>query len=128
MSLATGERVRLIGVDTPEAHESQKLHRDARRLKKNPLEIIAMGKKSWEYARRLCAGQRVRLEFDVERRDKYNRLLAYVYLEDGTFVNARMMQDGYASPMKIPPNTKYAELFDDLYLQARSEKRGLWQE
>jgi micrococcal nuclease len=124
--LETGERVRLIGIDTPEVHESEKLHRDARKQKKNPREIQEMGRKSWEYVKSLLSGQRVRLEFDAVKKDKYNRLLAYVYLKDGTFVNAEIVKAGYASLMNIPPNVKHAETFRALYRDAREHNRGLW--
>jgi len=62
----------------------------------------------------------------VEKYDKYNRLLAYVYLKDGTFVNAEIVKQGYASLMTFPPNVKYADLFLKLYQEARKNKRGLW--
>jgi len=124
--LETGQRVRLIGIDTPEVYESEKLHRDARKQKRNPRVIQEMGKKSSAYAKSLLAGQRVRLEFDVEKLDKYKRLLAYVYLEDGTFVNAQMVKAGYASLLSIPPNVKHADLFREMYREARENNRGLW--
>jgi len=63
----------------------------------------------------------------VERYDKYKRLLADVYLKDGgTFVNAEIVKEGYASLMTIPPNVQYVETFKKLYSQARENKRGLW--
>ena len=67
------------------------------------------------------------LEFDVDRRDRYERLLAYVYLkDDGVFVNAEIVKQGYASLLTIPPNVKYADLFLKLYREARENRRGLW--
>ncbi|MDI6606193.1 MAG: thermonuclease family protein, partial [Candidatus Omnitrophota bacterium] len=63
----------------------------------------------------------------AQERDIYKRLLAYVYLEDGTFVNAQILKQGYASLMTIPPNVKYAELFLKLYREARENRRGLWE-
>lgn len=111
--LATGERVRYIGVDTPELHHPKK-----------PVEAYAREAK--EFNRRLVDGKAVRLEFDVERHDKYGRLLAYVYLEDGTFVNAELIRQGYAQILTIPPNVKYADLFLKLQRQAREAGRGLW--
>jgi micrococcal nuclease len=86
-----------------------------------------LGRQSYEFTKKLVQGKRVRLEFDVERYDKYKRILAYVYLEDGTFVNAKIVQEGYASLMTYPPNVKYADLFLKLYQEARQNKRGLWQ-
>lgn len=125
--LASGERVRLIGIDTPEMHESDKLWRDAQRTNQSPTAIQAMGRRAYEFTKGLVEGKSVRLEFDKQRMDKYKRLLAYVYLLDGTFVNAEIVKAGYASLMNIPPDDKYAVLFKKLYDEARQEKRGLWQ-
>jgi micrococcal nuclease len=126
--LQNNQRVRLIGIDTPEVHQSNKLFRDAQRSKKDIQTIISLGKKSSEFTRRLVEGKRVRLEFDVEKYDRYGRLLCYVYLMDGTFVNAKIVEEGYASLLTIPPNVKHAALFQSLYQQAREDNRGLWKE
>lgn len=124
--LENKERVRLIGIDTPEMHESDKLFKDAQRTNQDAAAIQELGKRSFSFTRELAEGKRVRLEFDVEKKDKYKRLLAYVYLEDGTFVNAQIIKEGYASLMTYPPNIKYVDLFKELYKQARESKRGLW--
>ncbi|MBU4252917.1 MAG: thermonuclease family protein [Candidatus Omnitrophica bacterium] len=124
--LENKERVRLIGIDTPEMHESNKLNRDAQRSGQDVETIKQLGRQSYAFTKKLVEGKRVRLEFDVERFDKYKRILAYVYLEDGTFVNARIVQEGYASLMTYPPNVKYADLFLKLYQEARQNQRGLW--
>jgi micrococcal nuclease len=124
--LETGERVRLIGIDTPEMHESAKLYRDAQRSKQDISAIQKLGRRAYEFTKNLVEGKRVSLEFDVERHDKYRRLLAYVYLKDGTFLNAEIVKQGYASLMTYPPNVKYADLFSKLYRQARENRRGLW--
>lgn len=125
--LEDGKRVRLIGIDTPEIHESAKLYRDAARSGRSVQLIKQLGQRSFEFTQSLVVGKRVRLEFDVEKYDRYKRILAYVYLEDGTFVNAKIVEDGYASLMTYPPNVKHADLFLKLYQQARQERRGLWQ-
>lgn len=124
--LENGQRVRLIGIDTPEMHESAKLLRDSRRMQQDVETIKALGRRAYKFTRELVEGKRVRLEFDVQRYDKYNRLLAYVYLEDGTFVNAEIVRQGYASLMTYPPDVKYADLFLKLYQEARENNRGLW--
>jgi micrococcal nuclease len=125
--LENGERVRLIGIDTPEMHESKKLYRDSERSKQDTKTIQEMGKRAAEFTRNLVEGKPVRLEFDVEKYDKYKRLLAYVYLvSDGTFVNARIIEEGYASVMTYPPNVKHTDEFVKLYRQARENNRGLW--
>ncbi len=127
LQLETGERVRLIGIDTPEMHESDKLYRDSHRTGEDIRTIQELGRRAYEFTKKLVEGKRVSLEFDVEKHDKYGRLLAYVYLKkDGTFVNAQIIQEGYASLMTIPPNVKYADLFLKLYQEARKNKRGLW--
>jgi len=126
LQLETGERVRLIGIDTPEMHESDKLYRDAQRSKQDISTIQKLGRRAYEFTKNLVEGKRVSLEFDVEKRDKYERLLAYVYLKDGTFVNAEIVKQGYASLMTYPPNVKHADLFLKLYREARENRRGLW--
>lgn len=124
--LETGERVRLIGIDTPEMHESDKLNRDSKRSSQDVETIKALGRRSYQFTRDLVEGKRVSLEFDVERYDRYKRLLAYVYLKDGTFVNAEIIKQGYASLMTYPPNVKYVDTFKELYKEARENNRGLW--
>jgi micrococcal nuclease len=126
LQLETGERVRLIGIDTPEMHESEKLYRDSQRTKTDIATIKELGRRAYEFTRDLVEGKRVSLEFDVEKHDKYDRILAYVYLKDGTFVNAEIVKQGYASLMTYPPNVKYADLFLKLYQEARENQRGLW--
>jgi len=74
----------------------------------------------------LVEDKTVVLEFDVERRDRYERLLAYVYLKDGTFVNAWLVENGYAMVMTVPPNVRHQELFLKFQREAREERRGLW--
>ncbi len=126
LKLENGERVRLIGIDTPEMHESDKLYKDSRRTGQDIRTIQALGRRAYEFTRNLIEGKRVRLEFDVEKHDKYGRLLAYVFLLDGKFVNAEIVKQGYASLMTFPPNVKYADLFLKLYQEARENRRGLW--
>ncbi len=126
LHLADGRRVRLIGIDTPEIHESAKLRRDSERTRQDIQTIKALGRQSFEFTRTMVEGKPVRLEYDVERQDKYKRLLAYVYLEDGTFVNAEIVRQGYANLLTIPPNVRYADLFKQYYAEARENRRGLW--
>jgi micrococcal nuclease len=128
LQLESGERLRLIGIDTPEMHESNKLYADSRRTKKDINTIKLLGRKAYEFTRNLVEGKRVSLEFDVEKYDRYNRLLAYVYLKDGTFLNAKIIEEGFAQPLTIPPNVKYAQTLLKLYQQARLQQKGLWKE
>jgi micrococcal nuclease len=112
--LVGGETVRYIGVDTPELQ-----HHPKKRAQ-------PYAKEATEFNRGLVEGQKVRLEMDVERQDKYSRTLAYVFLEDGRFVNAELLKEGYAQLLTIPPNVRYVDLFTGLQKQARENKRGLW--
>ena len=124
--LSNGEKVRLIGIDAPESRENAKLERDLKHTRKSKIAVLAMGKQASKFVRRLLKGKKVRLEYDSTLRDDYGRLLAYVYLEDGTFVNAEIVKAGYAKIMTIPPNVKYASLFSSLQREARENHRGLW--
>ena len=70
----------------------------------------------------------VRIELDVQARDKYGSLLAYVYLSNGKMLNEEIVKAGYANLMTIPPNVKYQETFLRAYREARENKRGLWRD
>ena len=70
----------------------------------------------------------VRIELDVQARDKYGRLLAYVYLPNGKMLNEEIVKAGYANLMTIPPNVKYQETFLRAYRQTREKKCGLWKD
>lgn len=111
--LATGEKVRMIGMDTPETVKPN-----------HPVE--AYGKEASNFTKELLTDQKVTLKFDVEPYDKYKRLLAYVYLSDGTFVNEKLVRDGYARIMTIPPNVAHSDLFLAAEREAREQNRGLW--
>lgn len=108
------EKIRLIGINTPEIHHPTKGVEPYGYEAKRFVEGI------------LKPGDRVKLEFDIQSRDKYGRLLAYVYLSDGRFLNALLVENGYAQVMTIPPNVKYQDLFLELQRDARENKRGLW--
>ena len=71
-------------------------------------------------------GDTVKMEFDVEKRDKYSRLLGYVYLSDGKMLNEEIVKAGYANLMTIPPNVKYQDRFLKAYREARENRKGLW--
>lgn len=109
-----GEKIRLIGVDAPESRNVFK--------KKQGY----YGTEAKEYLTNLLKGKHVKLEYDVDHTDQYGRTLAYVYLEDGTFVNAELVKNGYAMVMTVPPNVKFADEFVKLQQEARENNRGLW--
>lgn len=115
VALPSGEEpVRYIGVDTPESVKPG-----------SPVECFA--KRASAFNERLVAGERVRLVYDVERRDRYGRLLAYVYrARDGLFVNAELVRRGYATVATFPPNVRHEREFRRLARAARMSGRGLW--
>lgn len=107
-----GESVRYLGIDTPEvAHPTKGLE--------------CYGPEATEKNRELVEGEQVRLEKDVTDRDKYGRLLRYVYV-DGLFVNGELVRLGYAYSSWYPPDIKYQMLLTDLERVAREDGRGLW--
>jgi len=124
--LADGERVRLVGIDTPETHFNKKLERDMKHTTRDYKTIIALGKKATEFTRGLVLGKKVRLEFDIEKRDRYKRLLAYVYLPDGRMLNDEIVRAGYAKIYTFPPNVKHVDKFIESQKEARENNRGLW--
>lgn len=115
------EKVRFIGVDTPES----------------TTEHEPFGKEAAAYtASILSVGRSVDLEFDLDERDRYGRLLAYVWLSPPTtgdateararMLNAMLVEKGYAMVLTVPPNIAYVDLFVTLQLEARNAARGLW--
>ena len=127
IKLDNGQHVRLIGIDAPENRDDAKLQRDLRRRHLTKAQELAMGRKSQEYLKKLIEGKKVKLKFDKAKYDQYHRTLAYVFLADGNFVNAKILKDGYAYPVFIKPDIKYAIAFKKLYEQAKANKKGLWQ-
>ncbi len=71
-------------------------------------------------------GNLITIEFDAQQRDRYDRLLGYVYLSNGKMLNEEIVKAGYANVMTIPPNVKYQDRFLKAYREARKRKRGLW--
>ena len=110
--LTNGEYVRLIGVDTPETKHPEK-----------PVEYF--GKEAYLFTQRMVEGKEVRLEFVWQRTDKYGRLLAYLFLPDGTFLNAEIIKQGYGFAYTRFP-FKYLEEFRRYEREARANRTGLW--
>src|SRR5262249_1038545 len=97
------EKIRLIGVDTPEVHVSKKLHRDSARTHQDEATIKALGQRAWDFTKSLVhAGDQVQLEYGQEPRDKYHRILAFVWLPDGRMLNETIMCEGYANARILP--------------------------
>ncbi len=111
---ATREKVRYIGVDTPETVHPTK-------------GVECYGQNASDFNGRLVDGEQVRLVRDVQERDRYGRLLAYVHrVRDGLFVNAELARLGFARPLAIAPDVRFADRFADLAREAREQRRGLW--
>jgi|CXWL01.1.fsa_nt_gi micrococcal nuclease len=146
--LSNGEKIRLTGIDTPESHSNAKALRDSERSGKDVEVITQEGREAAKFVRKLAEGKKIRIEYDVQKRDRYGRLLVYAYdidtlkenpqirLPQGVvvsanreiFLNGSIIGSGYAIPMTMPPNVKHAELFKKLYSEARLQRRGLWAE
>ncbi len=103
-------RTRLIGIDAPELGQGYW----GRRAKRHLIEI--MNRTEWT----------VSLETDIESRDKYDRLLAYLWTQQRELINDRMIRDGYAVRFTIPPNTRYERLLFRAEEQARQGGKGIW--
>lgn len=112
IELEGGERVRLIGVDTPESVDPRR-----------PVEYF--GKEAASFTRRQAQSKTVRLEFDHETVDRYGRTLAYVYLEDGSLLNGEIIRQGYGHAYTRFP-FRYQSEFLAYEREARAEGRGLW--
>lgn len=128
------EKVRFIGIDCPEAVYNEKFERD---LGKNrfmsAVDMIELGKKAKEFTAAACpAGSTVKLEMDEEERDKYGRLLAYVWVTGKGapgreyMLNSRLVRKGLAWVMPIPPNTRHATEFANLQKEAKDNMAGIW--
>lgn len=112
--LGDGRRVRYIGINAPEvAHENRPAER--------------FGTEAGDFNRKLVYKKKVRLEFDREKHDQYGRVLAYVFLQDNTFVNAELIKGGYAFYVFRRPNTKYDSLLLRLQREAMAKRLGMWE-
>jgi micrococcal nuclease len=113
IELTDGRTVRYLGIDTPETVDPRKA-------------VQCFGHEASDANRSLVQGQHVRLVHDIENTDKYGRLLRYVYLSDGTFVNLDLVANGYARAYTWPPNIAHATEFVAAQNAARTAGRGLW--
>lgn len=111
-SVGSIQKVRMIGIDTPESVRPG-----------TPVECF--GREASAAAKALLEGQEVHLVKDVEETDRYDRLLRYVYLGE-EMANARLIANGYATAYTYPPNVRWSEMFVQLEREARQANRGLW--
>ncbi len=118
IKLEDNRTARYIGLDTPETKRYD--------LAKGWVEDVQpFAKQAEEYNRNLVKGKRVRLEFDKEKKDKYDRLLVYCFVEDA-FINARLLEEGLAMLYSKNPNIKYDNIFVQAFRKAKDNKKGLW--
>ncbi len=113
LELADGRRVRYLGMDTPETVHPKK-------------PVQCYGPEASAYNHSLVDSRVVRLVRDVEDTDKYGRLLRYIYLEDGTFVNLALVSQGYARVYTWPPNIAHTKEFIAAQTRAQADHQGLW--
>jgi micrococcal nuclease len=111
--LTDGQRVRYIGINSPEI--------DHDRQKAQPFGYAAKN-----YNKQMVLNRKIRLEFDQERHDRYGRLLAYVFLPDGIFLNEHMLQKGYAFFLFRKPNLKYNQRLLKAQQEAMKARKGIW--
>ena len=111
--VAGDERVRYLGINTPEV-----AHKD------EPGEPF--GDEAKAFNKKLVQGRWINLELAEQQRDPYGRLLAYVFLADGTFVNGELVRQGYAHLLRKQPKLRYWERLLALQRKALKEKKGMW--
>lgn len=112
IELTTGQKVRYIGIDTPETVDPRR-------------PVMCYGREASAENKRLVEGKEVHLEKDVSETDKYGRLLRYVYL-DNLFINDYLVRQGFAHASTFPPDVKFATQFITAQKEARDNNRGLW--
>jgi micrococcal nuclease len=108
----SNERVRFIGIDTPETVHPEK-------------QVQPFGLEASQYVKDNLEGKKVGLEFDIQERDRYGRLLAYIWI-DGKMLNDELLKEGLAKISTFPPNVKYVERFRRTEEKAREEMKGIW--
>lgn len=124
--LKDGQKIRLIGLNALRAPQRKDVKRDTYGIiieEQNP--EMTLEDQALEFAQKLLEKKHIRLEFDIESKDENFYTLAYAFLEDGTFVNAEVLRQGFANLKITPPNMKYADSLREAYQEARREKRGL---
>lgn len=109
-----GQKVRYIGIDTPETVDPKK-------------PVQCFGKEASNKNKELVENKQIRMEKDVSETDQFGRLLRYVYIDD-IFVNDYLVRQGFAHIATFPPDVKYQSQFLQAEKEARENNRGLWAE
>jgi len=113
IKLENGEKVRLLGIDTPEV--ASHYHK-----------AIAGGKAAQKWLRQKLKGGHIYLEYDQQQRDKYGRLLAHIFLENGKHINVELVKRGLAIVNLFPPNLRYSHMLLTAQQQAQQQQLGMW--
>ncbi|MDR4516275.1 MAG: thermonuclease family protein [Nitrosomonas sp.] len=111
--LENGQRVRLLGINTPEIESRHRANEPG-------------GEAAKEWLQNQLHGQKVYLEYDLEKHDKYKRSLAHVFLSDGKHINLELLKNGLAFVSIIPPNIRHADMFNQAQQHAENRKLGIW--
>ncbi len=114
VKLSDGRKVRFLGINTPETGRKGKPSQPFSNKARTALQ------------RMLAPSQMIGLRYDKQKRDKYDRLLAHVYIDDETNVSARLLQQGLAATLVVPPNTWNIDCYAAVEQQARRVKKGIW--
>ncbi len=132
--LENDETLRLIGVNTPEVIEGNKLQFDSK-ISNIPVEVLkVMGNEAKCFIEKLIDGKRVRVEFDKKRKGNYGELLGYVFIisdkhnKKEVFLNAEVIKSGYTYKIDTTPNSRYMSLFEKLHGYAKDQSSQLWQQ
>lgn len=113
IELEDGRKVRYIGINAPETVDPRR-------------KVECFGREASDFNAGLVEGKRIRLEKDISETDRYGRLLRFVYLEDGGFVNEILVREGYVYASAYGPDVARKELFTEAEKDARKNRRGLW--
>lgn len=114
IEIASGEKIRLIGIDTPETVDPRR-------------GVQCFGKAASEYTKSLVLNKQVQLVKDISETDRYGRLLRYIYVDD-EFINEKLVREGYAKASSYPPDIKFQSILQDAQTSAQNDNKGLWKE
>jgi micrococcal nuclease len=119
------EKVRLLGVDTPEKFDNAKLGKDSASSGQDKEVLKSLGRLASEFTKKLCEGKKVTLEYDSAKTDMFGRTLAYAHLEDGTVVNEAIIKNGYGGAY-TKYKFKYKDSYVKLEIEAKAKSVGMW--
>jgi len=119
------EEIKLLGLDMPETMLNDRVYEKALKNSTTPAEIINRGLTGREFVKKyLQYGSQIWIEFDVQKRDHFSRLLGYVYLIDGRMLNEIILRAGMSEPLLLPPNLKYQQRFQEIARQVQKTKNS----